>query len=66
MAVDGDHVWVRATDGFLRLIDARSNTIVEQITVPSRLGGGALLIAAGSIWTTADDAGYLLRLRAAG
>jgi hypothetical protein len=65
VAVDGDHVWVRTTDGSLRLIDARSNTIVEQITVPPRLRGGALLIAAGSIWTTADDAGLLLRLRAA-
>ena len=65
VAVDGDHVWVRTTDGFLHLIDARSNTIVEQITGTPRLGGGALLIAAGSIWTTADDAGLLLRLRAA-
>ena len=63
VAVDGDHVWVRATDGFLHLIDARSNHVVEQITVPPGLGGGALLIAAGSIWTTADDAGLLLRLR---
>jgi hypothetical protein len=65
VAVDGDRVWVRTTDGFLHLIDARSNTVIEQITGPPGLGGGALLIAAGSIWTTADDAGLLLRLRAA-
>ena len=66
VAVDGDHVWVRTTDGFLHLIDARSNTIVEQITAKPGLGRGALLIAAGSVWTTADDAGLLLRLRDAG
>lgn len=65
VAVDGDHVWVRTTDGFLHLIDARSNTVAEQITGTPGLGGGALLIAAGSIWTTADDAGMVLRLRAA-
>ena len=66
VAVDGDHVWVRTTDGFLHLIDARSNTVVEQITGTPGLGGGALLIAAGSVWTTADDAALLLRLRGAG
>lgn len=66
VAVDGDHVWVRTTDGFLHLIDSRSNTVVEQITAKPGLGGGALLIAGGSVWTTADDAGLLLRLRDAG
>jgi hypothetical protein len=63
VAVDGDRVWVRTQDGFLHLIDARSNTVVEQVKAKPGLGGGALLIAAGSIWTTADDAGELLRLR---
>ena len=66
VAVDGDRVWVRAQDGFLYRIDARSDTVAEQITPEGEPGGGSLLIATGSIWTTADDVSNLLRLRAGG
>jgi streptogramin lyase len=66
VAVDGDRVWVRTKDGFLHRIDAKSNTVAEQIEPEGEPGGGSLLVAAGSIWTTADDVSYLLRLRAQG
>ena len=66
VAVDGDRVWVRTKDGFLYRIDARSNTVAEQIKPAGEPGGGSLLVATGSIWTTADDTSYLLRLRSAG
>jgi hypothetical protein len=32
VAVDGDRVWVRAQDGFLYRLDARTDTVTEQIT----------------------------------
>jgi streptogramin lyase len=63
VTVDGDRVWVRINDGFLYRIDAKSNTVAEQIEPEGAPGGGSLLVAAGSIWTTADDISYLLRLR---
>ena len=66
VAVDGDRVWVRTRDGFLYRIDAGSNTVAEQIKPVGEPGGGSLLVATGSIWTTADDISYLLRLRAEG
>jgi len=66
VAVDGDRVWVRSQDGFLYRIDARTDTVAAQITPDGQPGGGSLLLAVGSIWTTADDISYLLRLRAGG
>jgi len=66
VAVDGDRVWVRAQDGFLYRIDAKSDTVAEQIKPEGAPGGGSVLVATGSIWTTADDISYLLRLRAEG
>ena len=66
VAVDGDRVWVRTKDGFLHRIDARSDTVTEQIKPDGESGGGSLLVATGSIWTTADDVSNLLRLRAEG
>jgi streptogramin lyase len=64
VAVDGDRVWVRSQDGFLYRIDARTDTVTEQIKPAGQPGGGSLLLATGSLWTTADDISYLLRLRA--
>jgi hypothetical protein len=64
VTVDGDRVWVRINGPFLYRIDAKSNTVAQQITSSDAVGGGSLLVAAGSLWTTADDAGTLLRLRA--
>lgn len=66
VAVDGDRVWVRSQGGFLYRIDARSDTVAEQIKPDGEPGGGSLLVATGSIWTTADDVSNLLRLRADG
>jgi len=66
VAVDGDRVWIRSQDGFLYRIDARTDTVTEQITPDGQPGGGSVLLATGSIWTTADDISYLLRLRAEG
>ena len=66
VTVDGDQVWVRIKDSFLYRIDATSNTVAEQVEAEGAPGGGSLLVAAGSIWTTADDISNLLRLRSAG
>jgi len=64
VAVDGDRVWVRSQGGFLYRLDARSDTVTDQIKPDDVPGGGTVLLAAGSLWTTADDISYLLRLRA--
>ena len=66
VAVDGDRVWVRSQDGFLYRLDARTDTVTEQIKPDDAPGGGSLLLATGSVWTTADDISYLLRLRSEG
>ncbi len=63
MAVDGNDVWVRTVNGFLDRIDARSNVVAEQIRPERALSGGSLLVAEGSIWTTAFDDNIVLRLR---
>jgi streptogramin lyase len=63
VAVDGHWVLVRRTSGFLYRIDSESNRVTEHITGESSFGGGSLLVAAGSIWTGADDESKLLRLR---
>jgi streptogramin lyase len=66
VAVDGDRVWVRSQGGFLYRLDARSDTVTEQVRPDGAPGGGSVLLAAGSIWTTADDISNLLRLRTDG
>jgi streptogramin lyase len=63
VAVDGHSVFVRRSTGFLYRIDSRTNRVVEHVTGDSSFGGGSLLVAAGSLWTGADDASKLLRLR---
>lgn len=63
VAVNGDRVWVRINGPFLYRIDAKSNKVAKQITSGGTVGGGSLLVGAGSLWTGADDAGNLLRLR---
>ena len=66
VAADRNRVWVRLEAGFLYRVDAESNRVVEQIKTSGRPGGGSLLVASGSLWTTADEIGELLRLRANG
>ena len=66
VVVDGDHVWVRIDGGFLYRVDRKSNSTIEQIKAGGRPGGGSLLVAHGALWTTADQTGELLRLRANG
>ena len=66
VAVDGNRVWVRLDGGFLYRVDAKSNRVAEQIKAGGRPGGGSLLVAGGSLWTTADEIAELLRLRASG
>lgn len=63
VAVEGDEVWVRTEPGFLHRIDAASNTVAERIVPEETLSGGAVLVDAESVWTTAYDDNVLLRLR---
>jgi streptogramin lyase len=63
VAVDGDVVWVRTVNGFLHRIDARSNVVAAQIRPGRALSGGSLLVADGSVWTTAFDDNIVLHLR---
>jgi hypothetical protein len=66
VTVDGDNVWVSTSNGELYKIDAKSNTVVDHVTAPPRLGGGGSLIsAAGSLWSTAGtgSTGPLRRIR---
>lgn len=66
VAIDGNRVWVRQAKGFLYRIDSRSNRVVGHVTGDPDFGGGSLLVAAGSLWTGADAASTLLRLRRSG
>jgi streptogramin lyase len=63
LAVDGETVWVRTPAGFLHRIDAATNTVAERIAPAGALSGGAVLVDAGSVWTTAFDDNLVLRLR---
>jgi streptogramin lyase len=64
LTVDGENVWVRSPAGFLHRIDAATNAVAERIEPPSALSGGAVLVVAGSVWTSAFDDNLLIRLRA--
>jgi hypothetical protein len=64
--VDGNRVWARSSNGFLFLIDSQTNRIVQHVTGEDGYGGGTLLLASGSLWTGAEDASLLLRLKRAG
>jgi hypothetical protein len=64
VAVDGGDVWVSTSDGPLYKIDAATNTVLERIATPRGLRGGAIIVAAGSLWTTPGSDGPVLRIRA--
>ena len=67
VTIEGNHVWVSTDDGSLYMIDAKTNAVIDHITAPPRLGGGGSLIsAAGSLWSTAGQGGTgpLRRIRA--
>jgi hypothetical protein len=56
-------VWVRAANGSLYNIDPATNALVELIRLDERLaGGGNVLVAAGSLWTTVNETTFLVRL----
>lgn len=55
-------VWVRQEDNFLYKIDPATNQIVEQITIIEKLSGGSVLVTSDSIWVTANDDNFLIRL----
>lgn len=63
VVVDAGRVWVRTVDGFVHRLDEQAHTVEERIA-PDPLSGGSLLVADGSLWTTAYDDNVLLRLRA--
>jgi DNA-binding beta-propeller fold protein YncE len=56
-------VWVRASGGTISRIDGASGRLVERIAPEGPLSGGSLVVAFGSIWTTAGDEGRVIRLR---
>lgn len=68
-SADGDvvaaagSVWVRAADGAISRIDPITGRLVERITPDRPLSGGSLHVAFGSIWTTSNDDGTVIRLR---
>jgi hypothetical protein len=54
---------VRASGGTISRIDGASGRLVERIAPEGPLSGGSLVVAFGSIWTTAGDEGRVIRLR---
>jgi len=48
--------------GFLYLIDAVRDELVEQIKIDQSLTGGSLPVTSDSIWTTANEDDLLIRL----
>jgi len=49
VAVDGDRVWVKSQGGFLYRLDARTDTVTEQVKPDDAPGGGSVLLATGSL-----------------
>jgi hypothetical protein len=56
-------VWVGGSEGTISRIDAAGGRVLERITPDRPLSGGSLIVAFGSIWTTAGDEGRVIRLR---
>lgn len=59
-------IWVRAGDGTISRVDPRTGRVLERITPDRPLTSGSIYIAFGSIWTTSNDDGTLVRLRIEG
>lgn len=59
IAADGESVWVRNTTDFLVEFDAQSGEMVQTHTVDVE-SGGDILLAFGSVWTTAFDDSLLV------
>ena len=62
--VHGNDIWVSTTPGPLYLIDAATDRVIERIATPATYRGGALIVAAGSLWNTPGSDGPLVRIRA--
>jgi hypothetical protein len=61
---DAEDVWVRAEGReMLTHIDPQAHRFLETLTSPSYPSGGDVLVAGGSLWTTASDDGVLLKVR---
>ena len=61
---DAHDVWARAAGkDVLTHIDPRRHRFLETLTSPAYPSGGDVLVAGGSLWTTASDDGVLLRVR---
>ena len=63
VTVVGNDVWVSTNDGPYYMIDAATNSLIDRIRTPAALRGGALIAAAGSLWSTSSSDGPVLRLR---
>lgn len=59
VAATADAVWSRT--GFLRRVDPGTLEVVEEISAPEE-SGGEVIVAFGSLWTTAYDDAVLYRL----
>jgi streptogramin lyase len=59
---DPEAVWLRGYDGTVSRIDPASGAVTKQITPQHPLSAGSLIVAFGSIWTTANDEGRVIRL----
>lgn len=64
LAADGDRAWVRTAGGFLHLLDAATGQAPVQIASTPSVGGGSVIIADGSVWTTSYDEGLLMSFEA--
>lgn len=62
VAATDDDVWVRSADRFLVRLDPKDGRPVEGISSPDTPSAGDMLLAFGSLWTTAYDDGTLFRL----
>lgn len=62
LAASGNDVWVRGHGGVLWRIDQTDDAVVEQLSSSPALSGGSMLVTRDSIWLSAGDEGYVLRL----
>ena len=58
----GGAVWVRNPDTFLTRIDSASGAVTARYASRAALSGGSVLVAYGSLWTSASDDSTVLRV----
>jgi hypothetical protein len=67
--LDGDlvvaegHLWLRQAGGSVSEIEPQRGVVLQRYSLPQPISAGSLLITPESLWTSASDDGFVLRIR---